>query len=77
MGAKPVVHAEHLRHARIQKGGGGVQNPAEKSQNIEFPCNTGPDPLKIKKAIPAKIKCWAIIGPPAKPYLNDVSLAGR
>ena len=25
----------------------------------------------------ANIQCWAIIGPPTKRHLNDVSLAGR
>ena len=44
-------------HGRIQRGGGGggggglgVQTPPEKSQNIEFRSNTGPDSLKNHKA---------------------------
>ena len=39
-------------HGRIQRGGGaaGGPDPPEKSQNIGFPCNTGPDPLKNHKA---------------------------
>ena len=32
-------------------GGGGVRTPPlEKSQNLEFPFNTGPDPLKNHKS---------------------------
>ena len=33
-------------HVQIQSGGQGVRNPPEKSQNIGFLCNIGPDPLK-------------------------------
>ena len=57
-------------HGRIQ-GSGPLPLP-EKSQNIRFPCNSGPDPLKNHKATKP-----AFIGPPAKRHLNGVSLAGR
>ena len=39
-------------NGRIQRGGGGGKggpDPPEKSQNIGFLSNTGPDPLKITK----------------------------
>ena len=39
-------------HGRIQRGGAdtGGLNPPEKSQNIGFLSNTGPDPLKNYKS---------------------------
>ena len=37
-------------HARIQRGYGGSGHPSEKSQNIGFLSNAGPDPMKNHKA---------------------------
>ena len=40
-------------HVRIQRGGTGGSDPPtppENHKNIEFPFNTGPDPIKIHKA---------------------------
>ena len=42
-------------------GGQGVQTPPEKSQNIGFPSNTGPDPLKNHKATKPAFN----VGPPS------------
>ena len=59
-------------HGRIQRGEQGVRTP-EKSQNIGFLSNTGPDQ--------ASVQCWTIIDTPAKRHLtakrhlNGVSLA--
>ena len=53
-----------LKHAQILRGGGGVRIPPEKSQNIGFPSNIGPDPLKITNQ-------------PSQRSLNGVSLAGQ
>ena len=39
-----------LLHAQIQRGDGRSGPPPEKSQNIGFLSNTGPDPLKNHKA---------------------------
>ena len=49
-------------HERIQRGGGagGPDPPPEKSQNIGFLSNSGPDPLNII------IQRWVIISTPAK-----------
>ena len=44
---------------------GGVPPPPEKSENIGFSCNTGPDPLKKSQSYQASI------------HINGVSLAGR
>ena len=49
-------------------GAGGPDPPPEKSQNIGFSSNTGPDPLK-NHCYQASIQCWAIIGTPAKRHL--------
>ena len=50
----------------------------ENDKNIGFHSNTGPDPLKnnifFKRAF--NVLCWATISPPAKRYLNGVSLQG-
>ena len=46
----------------------GGQDPPEKSLNIGFLSNSGPDPLKNQHSI------WAIISMPAKHLLNGVSL---
>ena len=53
-------------------GAGGSGPPtSEKSQNIGFLSNIGPD-----ASYQASIQCWAIIDTPAKRYLNGVSLVG-
>ena len=51
------------------RGSGPPPPPPEKSQNIGFLSNTGPDPLKNQ--------CWALIGTPTKRHLKGVSLACR
>ena len=51
------------KHVRIQRGGQVVRTPHEKSQNIGFHSNSGPDPLKKHKA--------------TKPALNVGPLAAR
>ena len=48
--------------------GSRVRDPPEKSQNIEFPSNTGPDPLKFSK-LPSQ---HSTLG-----HLNGISLAGQ
>ena len=48
-GSYETAYAHILAHERIQMGGEG-NPPPEKSQNIGFLCNTGPDPLKNHKA---------------------------
>ena len=56
-------------------GGAGVSPPPltrEKSQNIVFPNNTRPDPLKKYKVTKPAFNV-----PTAKRHLNGVSLAGR
>ena len=58
---------------RIQRWGGGGRGselPPEKSQNIGFLSNTGPDPIKFTKS-PNQHQCWAIIGTPAKRWHAD------
>ena len=52
------------------EGGARVPDPPppEKSQNIGFSSNTGPDPLK-DSSYQASIQCWAIIGTSAKRHL--------
>ena len=57
--------------------GGGGGGDSEKSQNIGFLSNTGPDPLKGHKATRQSQMLPAIIGTPAKRHLNCDSLAGR
>ena len=52
-------------------GGHGVRIPLKNHKNIGFLSNTGPDPLKNHKATKPALKCWAIIGPPAKRHLHD------
>ena len=70
-----IFMAEYMGGSR---GGQGIRTPPEKSQNIGFPSNTGPDPGPEKsQGYQAIIQCWAIIGTPAKRHLNGVSLAGR
>ena len=71
-------------------GTGGSDTPTEKSQNVGFSSNTGPDPLK-NRSYQASIQCWSIIGtsstkkikvvkvgPPLRntlnPVLNTVSI---
>ena len=46
--------------------------PPEKSQNIGFLSDTGPD-----HNLQASIQCWATIDQSAKRHLNVVTLAGR
>ena len=57
-------------------GGRGPDRPPEKSQNIWFSSNTGPDPLKIAATKPA-----FNLGPShryaSETPFNGVSLAGR
>ena len=48
----------------------GSRPPLKNHQNIGFPGNTGPDPLK-SQSYQASIQCWAIIGMSAKRHLND------
>ena len=47
------------RNMRGFRGGGtgGLDSPSEKSQNIGFPSNTGPDPLKNHKATSHQLQC--------------------
>ena len=53
-------------HVRIQRGGGtGGPDPPEKSQNIGFLSETGPDPLKITKlpnqhSMLGHHRCWMV-----------------
>ena len=55
-----------LPHARIQRvGGGGPESPLTNHKFIRFPCNTGPNPLKIAK-LPHQHSMWASIGSPAQ-----------
>ena len=62
----------------VGTGGPDTAPPTpEKSQNIGFLSNTGPDPLKNHKATKPAFQFWALIGTPAKRHLNGVSLAGR
>ena len=51
--------------------------PLDNHNNIGFPSNTGPDPLKKSQGYQASIQCWAIIGTPAKCHSNGVSLADQ
>ena len=51
-----------------ERGGQGVRIPLEKSKNIGFSSNTGPDPLK-NRSYQASTQCWVIIGTPAKRHL--------
>ena len=64
-------------HGRIRREGGGGAirdpDPLNNHKNIGSLSNTGPEPLKNQ----ASIQCWAIIRPPAKRHLNDVSPADR
>ena len=65
-----------MRGSRGGDSGSGPPPPHEKSQNIGFLSNTGPDPLKITK-LPSQHSMLghhrhAIVTP-----LNGVSLAGR
>ena len=52
------------------EGGTGDPDPPEKSQNIGFHINTGLDFLKKAQGYSASIRCWAIIGTPAKRHLK-------
>ena len=67
--------SDDIKHARIQRGGQGVQtpHPLKNHKNILFLSNTGPNPVKITK-LPNQIQCWPIIGTPAKRHLNGVLL---
>ena len=62
------------------EGGQGVRTPpphSEKSQNIGFLCNTGPDPLKNHKATKLGPSSWCFTGGPMmvqlKQYLDPLS----
>ena len=46
----PVAPQEEPLNHLGTRGGQGVRTPPEKSQNIGFRRNTGPDPLKNLKA---------------------------
>ena len=59
-------------HGRIQRGTGCPDHLKTQKYRFFFK-NSDPEPLKNQ----ASIQCWAIIVPPAKRHLNDVSLAGR
>ena len=52
------------------QGGQMVRTPLEKSQNVGFPSNIDPDPLK-SQSYQASIQWWLIIGTPAKRHFND------
>ena len=59
------------------RGGTGGQDPLKNHENIGFPSNIDPDPLKITKLlIQASVKWWAI-DTPAKRHFKGVSLMGR
>ena len=54
------THFKRNNNARIQRGeGGGPDPPPEKSQNIWFLINTGPDPQKNHKATKPSINVGA------------------
>ena len=53
--------------------GGTLGSPPEKSQNIGFLCNTGPDPLKIHKATKPAFN----VGPSSARQRNAMSMAFR
>ena len=54
-----------MRAGDGEGGGTGSRPPLKNHQNIGFPGNTGPDPLK-SQSYQASIQCWAIIGMSAK-----------
>ena len=58
------------------EGGQGVLTPLKNHNNIGFPSNIDPDPLK-SQSYQASIQWWAIIDTPAKRHFNCVSLMGR
>ena len=65
-------------HARIKRvGDRGSGMPIENHKNIGFLRKTDPDPLKKHKAFKASIKCWAIIGTPAKWRFAGGSIIAR
>ena len=58
---------KHMCGSRGRTGGPDPP-PLENHKNIGFSSNTGPDPLK-NRSYQTSIKCWAIIGTPAKRHL--------
>ena len=63
-------------HGRIQRGDRGPP-PLEKSQKNRVSKQYWSRSPEKSQSYQASIQCWAIIGPPAKRYLNGVSLAGQ
>ena len=70
-----VIKNETNMHWRIQGGGGGQGSGPlpEKSQNIRFLSNTGPDPLKIHKATEPAFN----VGPSSFRQRNVIEMAFR
>ena len=67
----------YKKHAWIQRVGQGVWNPhPEKSQNIGFLSNTGPDPLNITK-LQSQHSMLGHHWHASKMLFNGVSLAGQ
>ena len=54
----------------------GSADPLKNHKNKGFLSIAGPDPL-TSQSYYFSIRCWAIIGTPAKHHLNGVPLAGR
>ena len=60
-------------------GGQWVQTPPplKNHKNIGFSQQYWSESPEKSQSYKASIQCWAIMGPPAKRHLNDVSLVGR